>query len=115
MDVSVAEATSLGSVAGLIEKALRTYGCDPGPLFAAAGIDRNVSSDPHARIPTTKVQALWKLSVEATGDPGFGLTAAEQSQPAALHGLGFAWLASENPSGCPRTASPLLPVPQPLL
>jgi AraC-like DNA-binding protein len=95
MDVSVAEATSLGSEAGLIDKALRTYGCDPDPLFTAAGIDCNVTSDPHSRIPTAKIQVLWKLSVEATEDPGFGLTVAEQFQPAALHGLGFAWLASD--------------------
>jgi AraC-like DNA-binding protein len=94
-DTSVGEATSISSVAGLIEKALRTYGCDPEPLFAEAGIDRKVSFDPNARIPITKVQALWQLSVEATGDPCFGLTAAEQFQPAALHGLGFSWLASD--------------------
>ena len=95
IDTSVAEATSISSVAGLIEKALRTYGCDPEPLFAEARIDRKVSFDPNARIPITKVQALWQLSVEATGDPCFGLTVAEQFQPAALHGLGFSWLASD--------------------
>jgi AraC-like DNA-binding protein len=94
-DVSIADATSLSAAAGLIEKALRTYGCDPEPLFAEAGIDRNVSSDPNARIPTTKLQALMKCSLETTGDPGFGLTVAEQFQPAALQGLGFAWLASD--------------------
>ena len=92
---SVAEATTISSVAGLVEKALRTCGCDPAPLFAAAGIERNLSSDPNVRIPTLRLQALWKYSVEATGDPCFGLTAAEQFQPAALHGLGFAWLASD--------------------
>jgi AraC-like DNA-binding protein len=96
VDASVVEATTISSVAGLIEKALRTYGCDPEPLFAEIGIDHNVSFDPNARIMTTKVQALWKLSVEATGDAGFGLTAVEQFQPAALHGLGFAWMASNN-------------------
>lgn len=95
MDTPVSEATSISSVAGLIEKALRTYDCDPAPLFAEAGIDGKVCFDPIARIPTTKLQALWKLSVETTGDAGFGLTAAEQFQPADLHGLGFAWLASD--------------------
>ena len=93
--VSVADATSISSEVGLIEKALSTYGCDPEPLFEKAGIDRNVSFDPDARIPNTRVQALCKLSVEATGDPCFGLTAADQFQPAALQGLGFSWLASD--------------------
>jgi len=95
MDTPAAEATTISSVAGLIDKALRTYDCDPGPLFAKAGIDRNVCFDPSARIPVPRLQVLWKLSIEATGDPAFGLTAAEQFQPAALHGLGFAWLASD--------------------
>lgn len=93
--ISVAEATSISSVVGLIENALCTYGCDPGPLFAKAGIDRKMSFDPNTRILITKVQTLWELSVEATGDPCFGLTAAEQFQPAALQGLGFSWLASD--------------------
>ena len=95
MDVSIADATSLSATAGLVDKALRTYGCDPEPLFTEAGIDRNVYLDPNTRIPTTKLQTLVKLSLEATGDAGFGLTAAEQFQPAALQGLGFAWLASD--------------------
>jgi len=95
MDVSIADATSLSATAGLIDKALRTYGRDPEPLFKEAGIDLNVCFDPNARIPTTKLQTLVKLSLEATGDAGFGLTAAEQFQPAALQGLGFAWLASD--------------------
>ena len=95
MDVSLDDATSLSASAGLIDKALRTYGCDPEPLFAEAGIDPSVCFDPNARIPTTKLQTLVKRSLEATGDPGFGLTAAEQFQPAALQGLGFAWLASD--------------------
>jgi AraC-like DNA-binding protein len=94
-DVSIADATSLSAVAGLIEKALLSYDCDPEPLFAEAGIDRNVSSDPNARIPTTRLLTLMKRSHETTGDPCFGLTVAEQFQPAALQGLGFAWLASD--------------------
>lgn len=95
MNISITDATSLGASAGLIDKALRTYGCDPSPLFAEAGINLNVYFDPNVRIPTTKLQTLVKLSLEATGDGGFGLTVAEQFQPALLQGLGFAWLASD--------------------
>ncbi len=95
MNISITDATSLGASAGLIDKALRTYGCDPAPLFAEAGINLNVYFDPNVRIPTTKLQTLVKLSLEATGDGGFGLTVAEQFQPALLQGLGFAWLASD--------------------
>jgi len=38
---------------------------------------------------------LWGLAIEATGNPCLGLLAARQFQPAVLHGLGFAWLASD--------------------
>jgi AraC-like DNA-binding protein len=41
------------------------------------------------------MQQLWRLTVAATGDPAFGLVVARQFQPAALQGLGFAWLASD--------------------
>jgi AraC-like DNA-binding protein len=94
-DSAIRQATTIGSVAGLIEKALRTYGCDPAPLFAAAGIPPGTAGNPDTRIPTLRGQALWKYAIEATADPCFGLTAAQQFQPAALHGLGFAWLASD--------------------
>lgn len=94
-DIPLSKATTISSVAGLIEKALQAYGCDPAPLFAKAGIKRNVSFNPDARIATTRLQALWKYSVAETCDPCFGLTVAGQFQPAAMHGLGFAWLASD--------------------
>ena len=57
MDTSIADATTISSVAGLIDKALRTYGCDPAPLFSKAGVDHNTSFDPYARIQVTRLQA----------------------------------------------------------
>jgi AraC-like DNA-binding protein len=87
--------TTLSSVAGLLAQTLRACDCDPVPLFARAGIDLGVSTDPNARIPTTRMVTLWRLAIEATGNPCLGLVAARQFQPAVLHGLGFAWLASD--------------------
>ena len=95
MSASLSEVSTLGSVAVLIAQALRSYDCDPAPLFAEVGIDMHQISDPNARFPTLRMQNLWRLAIEATGDPCFGLTAARQFQPAALQGLGFAWLASD--------------------
>ena len=57
IDTSIAEATTISSVVGLIEKALHTQGCDPEPLFAEVGIDCSVSCDPGARSQTTSLQA----------------------------------------------------------
>ena len=95
MPAPISQVSTLGSVAVLIAQAVRSYDCDPTPLFAASGIDMRQISDPNARFPTTRMQRLWRLALEATGDPCLGLTAARQFQPAALHGLGFAWLASD--------------------
>ncbi len=95
MAIQHAEVTTLGSVAALLAHALRSRDRDPAPLFAAAGIDMQDALVPGARIPTTRMQTLWGLAVEATGDPCLGLVAARHFQPAALHGLGFAWLASD--------------------
>ena len=89
------EVSSIGSAAHLIHQALRSYDIDPQPLFATAGIDPQHYADPNARILTTRLQKLWQLSVDKTGDESFGLVVAERMQPAALHGLGFAWLASD--------------------
>jgi len=90
-----ADITTLGSVAALLAHALRNRDRDPAPLFAAAGIDLQDALVPGSRIPTTRMQTLWALAVEVTGDPCLGLVAARHFQPAALHGLGFAWLASD--------------------
>ena len=90
------QASSIGSSVILVDKALRTYGIDPGPLFHRAGIDYAEVSLPYARIPSARLYKLYRLSVDATGDPCFGLTVAEQVQPANLHGLGFSWLASDS-------------------
>jgi AraC-like DNA-binding protein len=89
------EVTTMGSVAGLIATTLRAYGCDPEPLFVAAGLDPGRVTDPNARFPMLRMQKLWKLAVSATGEPCLGLVAARQFQPAMLHGLGLAWLVSD--------------------
>jgi AraC-like DNA-binding protein len=87
--------STLGSVAVLIARTIRAYECDPDPLFRQSGIDIHRIFDPNARFPVVRMQRLWHLAVDKTGDPCFGLSAAAQFQPAALHGLGLAWLASD--------------------
>ncbi len=77
-----------------IAQALRLQGVDPMPLFEQADIDPAMVINPDRRIPLGKMQVLWRLVAEATGDEAFGLHAAEQLQPATLHGLGLAVLAS---------------------
>ena len=93
--MTTTEYSTLGSVAVLIAQTLRGYDCDPAPLFRSAGIDLTAASNDGTRYPVKRMQQLWQLAVESTGDPCFGFVAGEQLQPAALHGLGFSWLASD--------------------
>jgi AraC-like DNA-binding protein len=95
MGIPQEEISTIGSVASLIYKALEHYGIEPEALFSQVGIDVKLLGDPNMRFPMHRLQKLWKLSVETTMDETFGLVAAEQMQPAMLHGLGFAWLASD--------------------
>ena len=87
--------STIGSIAALIARTLTTYGCNPEPLLLEAGIDPGKIANPNARFQVLRMQQLWQLAVDRTGDPCFGLTAAAQFQPAVLHGLGLAWLASD--------------------
>ena len=84
------EVTTLGSVATLLAETLRHCDIDPAPLFSQAGIDLASTGDPDARFPTHRMQDLWRLAIEASGNPCLGLLAARQFQPAGLHGLGLA-------------------------
>jgi AraC-like DNA-binding protein len=94
MSDTTQEITTIGSVAALLAETLMDCDVDPAPLFARAGIELSVTHDPDARIPTRRMLDLWALAIEATGNPCIGLHAARHFQPAMLHGLGFAWLAS---------------------
>ena len=85
----------MGSVAALVAHTLRTYDCDPEPLFRKSGIDMSQLSNPDTRYPGDRIQHLWQLAVDASGDPCFGFVAGEHVQPVVLHGLGFSWLASD--------------------
>ncbi len=77
-----------------IARALRMQGVDPMPIFEQADIDPAMVINADRRIPMAKMQVLWRLIGEHTGDEAFGLHAAEELQPATLHGLGLAVLAS---------------------
>lgn len=92
----IEQVTTLSSVAALLNQGLRAYQVDPEPLFKQVGIDIREISRSDKRFQTTRLQALWRLAVEQTGDECFGLKLSELTQPSALQGLGFAWLASDS-------------------
>ncbi|WP_135441301.1 AraC family transcriptional regulator [Mangrovimicrobium sediminis] len=85
----------LGTFVLPVAQALRRFGIDPLELMAEVGIDGAKLANPDWRIPNDRFGALMARSVEASEDEAFGLLAAQQIQPAVLHGLGLAWLASD--------------------
>lgn len=88
--------TTLGSGLGLHAKTLSQYGLNPAPILRQAGLDPYHPTSPDQRLPVRSLQKVWRLAVEYTGDPCYGLTYAGFIQPASLHGLGLAWLASDS-------------------
>ena len=86
---------TLASVAMLLAHTLRFYGLDDRAIVRQAGIDPDHYCDPDARLPVDRLQRVWTLAAEASGDPCFGLQYAEYIQPASLHGMGLAWAASD--------------------
>jgi AraC-like DNA-binding protein len=86
--------TSLSSWGLAIAKALEARGIAAPPLFGRAGLDFAAVDDPDARYPVTATALLWRLAVEATGDPSFGLEVARHTSPITFHALGFSLAAS---------------------
>jgi AraC-like DNA-binding protein len=86
--------STITSWARLIWDALGHYGIDGDDVFREVGLDPSVLEDPNARYPIAGMFRLWHTAASMSGDPCFGLTAAEQWRPTTWHGLGFAWLAS---------------------
>lgn len=89
------QATTVGAAATLIGCALHDYGIDVESIYRDAGLDYTSGALPGTRYPTDRMQEMWRLAVERTADPCFGLSVAEHVQPQALHGLGFVWLSSD--------------------
>lgn len=88
------KASTLGTWGRALRRALRAAGCDADALIWEAGLDPAAFDDPQARYPLSASRRLWALAVEATGDEGFGLTAARQAEFTHFHALGVAVVAS---------------------
>lgn len=87
--------TTIGAAASLIGCSLRDYDVSVVDVFRDAGLAPDTVASPDARYPYAKMQVMWRLAVERTGDPCFGLAVAEHFKPQAFHGLGFMWLSSD--------------------
>jgi hypothetical protein len=88
--------TSLSSWGLAIRSALESRGVDGAALFRDAGLDVAALSDPLARYPLPATTRLWRLAVNATGDPAFGIEVARHARPTYFHALGFSLTASSS-------------------
>ena len=95
MNKPISDHSTLSTIAALIARGLGKYGCDSQSLFRQAGMDPEKLKNPDTRYSVKKMQHLWQLAVEETGQEAFGILMMEDFPPAALQGLGFAWLASD--------------------
>ncbi len=94
VSVDPASITVFGGYVAAIMRALEARGIAQSDILRAAGVEHLPSNDPLARIPLTSVRRLLQSAVELTGDPYFGLYAANFLHTANLHALGYAMLAS---------------------
>jgi AraC-like DNA-binding protein len=69
--------------------ALRSRGVDAEELLAQAGLSLEALADPNRRHPLETTTRLWRLAVEATGDPAFGIEVARHTTYQTFHALGF--------------------------
>jgi AraC-like DNA-binding protein len=92
---SADEMTTIASAATLLARTLEQSGHNARDIYAQAGLEAAPAQPLDARYPVSRMQVVWALAVETTGDACLGLRVAEQMQPQVLHGLGFAWLTSD--------------------
>lgn len=88
--------SSISSWALLVAKALEADGHDSEDVFRRAGLDPAKLRDADARYPVDGMSRLWRLAVQVTGDPYFGLKVADFWHPTTMHALGYSWMASDS-------------------
>ena len=93
--MKVEEHTTLVSATSILAAAIEQYGLDLREIAEEVGIDLSQPLRPHDRISYIKLQKAWQLAVEKSGDNCFGLTVGTLTQPLALSGLGYSFIASD--------------------
>ncbi|CBL45557.1 Transcriptional regulator, AraC family [gamma proteobacterium HdN1] len=88
------EPTAMLAWAVVIAQTLEHAGIDSQSLFLEADIPWKLAVNPYMRVPTVKMNHLFKLAVEATQNPCFGLQMAQHIHPTTFHALGYSLFAS---------------------
>ncbi len=88
--------TTLGTYAVAIAQTLESQGYDSKKVLIQAGVDPDIQLKSNCRVQLEAMSRLWKLAVQTSGDPCFGLSVGDHIHPTSLHALGFAVLASSS-------------------
>jgi len=89
LDIGSKPKTTIGSCVIAVAKTLDQRGLDSSAILRGAGIERTPQNSPLDRVPNRTISKLFKLSVEATGDPYLGLSVARIMQASNIHALGY--------------------------
>ena len=92
--IRAAAPSVLGAWTLTVIRALDARGVDGRVVAARAGIDLAALDNVECRHPIAATTRLWRLAVEATHDPCFGLWASRFVTQTTFHALGFAVFAS---------------------
>jgi AraC-like DNA-binding protein len=87
-------ATTIGGYALAIAKALDYSGVDSARIFRAADVPTSLTNDPMQRLSVDAMKRLYRVSVDATNNPYFGLTVARFIHISNLHAMGHGLAAS---------------------
>lgn len=77
-------------IGAMIVGAASAAGVDPADLLEGTGFDPASAKDPDARIPLDLEERLWAEAARRSGDPSFGLHAAQGLKPGAFDVLDYA-------------------------
>ena len=87
-------ASTIGGYVLAIAKALDHKGVDSALILRTAEVSAYITNDPLVRFPVETMRRLYRLCVEVTNDPYFGLSVARFIHASNLHALGHALAAS---------------------
>lgn len=94
IECQVARDTTLASWVKAVRRCLDASGCDSDRLLERAGLNPRLLNGPYTRCSRVNTSELWRLAVEATGDPGFGLRVASHITHTTFHALSYSLSAS---------------------
>jgi len=86
--------TALTLTVAPLKDALRDSGLDFDALARKAGLDPALLGRSNARYPSGRIQKLWTMATEATGDPLLGLRVGALTRPGNFHALGLGIVSS---------------------